>query len=286
MHWCIEKNIQSYSKDVLIVYFSNLANRIKPSTLWSQYSMLRSTLNIKNDIDISKYSKLLAFVKRQNEGYLPKKSRVFTKEQVVLILGIAGACRSDELVNLTIDKVEGAKSVLIIKILSTKTKRPRSFTVVGDIYLSLYQKYVALRPPELVERRLFLRYVNRKCHQMVVGIYKISALLVDGGGDLTCLKSHGGWKSSTVAEGYIEDSLLNKANIAKRILKVDSGSNKPSTVVISDFTTSENNITINENVRKGSFKNWSKNKGTGSSSGLFSFNKCSNCVFKINVDKQ
>lgn len=55
---------------------------MKPSTLWSQYSMLRSTLDIKKGIDMSKYSKLRAFLKRQNEGYLPKKSRVFTKEQV------------------------------------------------------------------------------------------------------------------------------------------------------------------------------------------------------------
>ncbi|KAK9730340.1 hypothetical protein QE152_g15247 [Popillia japonica] len=60
---------------------------MKPSTLWSQYSMLRSTLDIKKGIDMSKYSKLRdsklrAFLKRQSEGYLPKKSRVFTKEQV------------------------------------------------------------------------------------------------------------------------------------------------------------------------------------------------------------
>lgn len=87
--WCKEKNIQLYSEDVLMVYFSNLANKMKPSTLWSQYSMLRSTLDIKNGIDISKYSKLRAFLKRQNEGYLPKKSRVFTKEEVDRFLNSA-----------------------------------------------------------------------------------------------------------------------------------------------------------------------------------------------------
>lgn len=89
MDWCKEKNIQLYSEDVLMVYFSNLANIMKPSTLWSQYSMLRSTLDIKNGVDMSKYSKLRAFLKRQNEGYLPKKSRVFTKEQVDLFLHTA-----------------------------------------------------------------------------------------------------------------------------------------------------------------------------------------------------
>lgn len=225
-------------------------------------------------------------------------------------MGVAGACRSDELVNLTIDNVEDVKTALIIKIPITKTKKSRSFTVLGDNYLSFYRKYVALRPTGLKERRLFLRYLNGKCHRMVVGIHTISSvpqkiaqflkldnwkeytghtlrrtsatLLVDGGGDLTCLKRHGGWRSSTVAEGYIEDSLLNKENIAKRILQVDSDNDKPSTIVISDITTSEN---INENVLD-CFENCSKNEGAGSSSGLFNFNTCSNCIFNINVAKQ
>jgi hypothetical protein len=35
---------------------------------------------------------------------------------------------------------------------------------------------------------------------------------------LTLLKRHGGWRSSSVAEGYIEDSLANKIEISKKIL--------------------------------------------------------------------
>lgn len=82
LEWCKEKAVHTYSEDVLMVYFSNLAKKMKPSTLWSQYSMLRSTLDLKKGVNISKYSKLRAFLKRQNEGYRPKKARVFTKEQV------------------------------------------------------------------------------------------------------------------------------------------------------------------------------------------------------------
>lgn len=37
--------------------------------------------------------------------------------------------------------------------------------------------------------------------------------MVDAGADLTVLKRHGEWKSSTVAEGYIEESLGNKRKI-------------------------------------------------------------------------
>lgn len=61
--WCKEKNIELYSEDVLMVYLSNLANKMKSSPFWSQYSMLWSTLDIKNEIDISKYSKLREFLK-------------------------------------------------------------------------------------------------------------------------------------------------------------------------------------------------------------------------------
>ena len=49
-----------------------------------------------------------------------------------------------------------------------------------------------------------------------------ATLLVDGGGDLTHLtdlKRHGGWKSSTVAEGYINESLHHKQEIHKKITK-------------------------------------------------------------------
>ncbi|KAJ8953211.1 hypothetical protein NQ317_000030, partial [Molorchus minor] len=47
--------------------------------------------------------------------------------KVGLILGIAGACRTDELVNLTVDDIEDVGSSLIVKIPNTKTKIPRIF---------------------------------------------------------------------------------------------------------------------------------------------------------------
>lgn len=69
MRWCNEKNIKSYSETVLLVYFSNLSSTMKTSTLWSQYSMVKATLNLKNNVDIGKFSNLRAFLKKQNNGY-------------------------------------------------------------------------------------------------------------------------------------------------------------------------------------------------------------------------
>lgn len=83
IHWCEKKNVTNFSENALLAYFSELSTqmKMKSSTMWSQYSMIKSLLNIKEGVDISKYMKLRAYLKKQNEGYAPKKSRVFTKAQ-------------------------------------------------------------------------------------------------------------------------------------------------------------------------------------------------------------
>jgi hypothetical protein len=43
----------------MLAFFQKLSQNMKPMSLWSTYSMLRSTTNLKNDVDISKYNKLL-----------------------------------------------------------------------------------------------------------------------------------------------------------------------------------------------------------------------------------
>jgi hypothetical protein len=42
--------------------------------------------------------------------------------------------------------------------------------------------------------------------------------LADAGADITVLKRHGGWRSNTVAEGYIVDSVQNKLEVSSKIL--------------------------------------------------------------------
>ena len=83
MDWRSKNEIRNFSENVLLAYFSELAlnSKWKCSTLWSHYSMVKSMLNIRNGVDISKYIKLRLFLKKKNEGYTPKKSRVFTKEE-------------------------------------------------------------------------------------------------------------------------------------------------------------------------------------------------------------
>lgn len=39
-------------------------------------------ISVKKKVDISKYSQLLAFLNRKSEGHKPKKSSIFSKENI------------------------------------------------------------------------------------------------------------------------------------------------------------------------------------------------------------
>lgn len=80
--WCEIKGVQHTSETVLLAYFGELSKQNKVSTLWSRYSMLRAVLNIRQNVDISNYAKLRAYLKRQNVGYKAKKSSVLSKADI------------------------------------------------------------------------------------------------------------------------------------------------------------------------------------------------------------
>ncbi|KAJ8938199.1 hypothetical protein NQ317_000689 [Molorchus minor] len=125
MHWRRNNQINSFSENVLLVYISEISKDLKPPTVSSMYSMLRSTIDIKHNIDISKYAKLKACLKRRSTGYKRKKAKTLNKDppddrflftkgiiisfnvfNVTLIFGIAGACRSHELRDLQLNNVQ------------------------------------------------------------------------------------------------------------------------------------------------------------------------------------
>ena len=82
MEWCNMHKTKNLREEVFLAFFSEKAKIIKSSTLWSTYSMLKSTILVKNNIDISKFSKLIAFLKKHNVGYQAKKSSIFTRNDV------------------------------------------------------------------------------------------------------------------------------------------------------------------------------------------------------------
>ena len=87
--WCSQKKAHTYTENVMLAYFNEVSKKYKSSTLWAQYSMIRSCLQVNDNTDISKYPKLLAFLKRNSEGYQPKRSNVLTRDQIEVFLSTA-----------------------------------------------------------------------------------------------------------------------------------------------------------------------------------------------------
>ncbi|XP_050309956.1 uncharacterized protein LOC126745933 [Anthonomus grandis grandis] len=147
MDYRTNKNVTSFSENVVMAYFLELGSKINSSTLWANYSMLKATLAIRHDVDISEYSKLRAFLKQQAHAYKPKKSKIITKEEinkfiqdapdkeylmikVAVIFGISGACTMDELVKMTLQDIQDLLSKLLVTIPDSKTNTSRSFIVI------------------------------------------------------------------------------------------------------------------------------------------------------------
>lgn len=161
---------------------------------------------------------------------------------------------------MQLDDIEDMGNKLLVSLPDTKTKRPRSFVV--SEHLDMYRKYASYRPSGFESRRFFFRYWRGKALKQVIGIHKFGAMpqeiatylklpnaqkytghcfrrtsatwLVNSGADITMLKRHGGWKSTSVAEGYIENSVESKSVISEKILAniptcSDSGKRKDET---------------------------------------------------------
>lgn len=181
--------------------------------------------------------------------------------QVIAIFGVHGATRSDELHKLEVSNVDDRKSVIVVSLFDTKTKQNRSFCITdkecGVSFLEVVRKYIALRPENVPHNKFFVNYRQRKCTTQPVGIntiYKIpkkiadflelpnsemytghcfrrsgATMLANSGADLITVKRLGGWKSSSVAESYIEESIGRKIDISNRIL---SGSENQSSTSV------------------------------------------------------
>lgn len=80
--WCNVKRVKETTEEVLLAYFEQKSRVYRSSTLWSIYSMLRTTLSMRKKIDISRFTSLIAFIKRKSVGHQPKKSMALTKLEV------------------------------------------------------------------------------------------------------------------------------------------------------------------------------------------------------------
>ncbi|KAJ8985549.1 hypothetical protein NQ317_019933 [Molorchus minor] len=212
VEWCDRNSVAGkYSENVMLAYFEQNSKIWKSSTLWVHFSMIKAMLNVENNQDI-----------------------------IVAVMGILCASRREELCQMSLNNIEDLGNTLVVNIPDSKT---RTFTVITESYIDLYRKYLTLRPAHVNHQRLFIKYTSNKCTIQPVGINLFgkmptdiarflklpnselytghcfrrtsASLLADSGANLCTIKRHGGWKSSSVAEGYLEDSLENKKRIVE-----------------------------------------------------------------------
>lgn len=176
------------------------------------------------------------------------------------------ACRTNEIHAIKMNDISNINKTMLVTIPVTKTKTVRKFTITGKFY-DIVQKYIDLRPPNVSTDNFFLNYQKGKCTSQNIGVNKISkmgrdianylklpeaekytghsfrrssaTILVDAGADITALKRHGGWKSTSVAEGYIDTSMNNKMDTANKIVNAVQAS-----------TSNVQTHTVNENITK------------------------------------
>ena len=165
--------------------------------------------------------------------------------KVAACVSVFGACRKSELLALAPSDLTDLGAHVVINIRQSKTD-PRSFMLVGnpdpkvDAVL-LLRKYLSLRQQN-APNRLLIGFRNGKCTNQPIGINtlatyacKIAEFLelkdqktftshafrrsaatwvADSGVDIVNLKRFGGWRSDTVAQGYVANSVSVKQKLA------------------------------------------------------------------------
>lgn len=87
--WKEEHKVDSNSERVLMARFNQLSEKYAPSTLWSRYSMLKTTLKLYDNVDIGHYAALIAFLKKKSQHYVSTKAAVFEPEEIQKFLNEA-----------------------------------------------------------------------------------------------------------------------------------------------------------------------------------------------------
>lgn len=229
-------------------------------------------------------------------------------------MGIAGACRGQELCEMKLMDVKEINEIIIVTIPDSKNGMPRTFTITASkgnnyCYLQIVKKYINIRS-KIANVRFFMRYHGGRCYNQPVGKNTIAeipckiakylnldnpklytghsfrrtstTLLANTGVEVLTLKRHGGWKSSSIAETYVADSIANKKAIANKVLYDNQGTNyteASSAMIVSNETTElsvadkvgDNNIELSRNINK--YPNFVNN-----------VTNCTNCNITININ--
>ena len=174
--------------------------------------------------------------------------------QVILVFGICGCLRCDEIVNIKVNDVEDLGDKYLVSINANKNDYAGQF-IIGNLFYDKVKSYILLRPSDYFSDRFFIKYSNGKCSQQVIGKHKIGSvpeeiasflqleqpkrytghcfrrtsatLLSNSGANMQMVKQLGRWRSDLIAQGYIENSMHNRQMIYEGVIqKGDQVTNK------------------------------------------------------------
>lgn len=80
--WCTEKDVRKITENVILAYLEEKSRSVKSSTLWSTFSMLKATLNLKENVDLKQFPRLVPYLKSKAVGHRSKKSAIFTRDDI------------------------------------------------------------------------------------------------------------------------------------------------------------------------------------------------------------
>ena len=104
---------------------------------------------------------------------------LFISLQVILVFGLLGACRADEMVHMTtshVKKIDSPEPMFLVSIPEeNKTNVNRSFTITNRAYFELVERYISLRSTEMQAGRFFVIYQDGRCIKQYIDKNKITS---------------------------------------------------------------------------------------------------------------
>lgn len=91
----------------------------------------------------------------------------------MLIFGVTGGCRGEELTAVKIDYLTDYGNEIIVNIPEPKKNIAKLFVISGE-YAKFVRKYMQIRPPRIASDRFFLKYSQGECENSVIGKNKIA----------------------------------------------------------------------------------------------------------------
>lgn len=187
-NWMDSNQEADVTEKVLMAYLQHKSATLAPNSLASLYSMLKTCLP-----KLGSFVQVQAYLKKITKNYKPSKSLSFASEEfhefvlrapddrflmhkVVLILGISGTLRGNEICDLKSSDVVDKGEFIQVEVKDAKANVDRRFIVVnsdGLNFANVIRKYSGLRPKDRPDPRYLFAYGNGKGSIYPVGVHRV-----------------------------------------------------------------------------------------------------------------